>query len=234
MNRAMNWENFEDEADVPTPTRSAQIEEFVRPAPPPTPEEIAAQAEEEARRAEEEALAEMLARARGEGKAEGFEAGAAQAEQSFIAERRLILSDIRERLADAALLRERADAEAAASLRDLSEALVRALAPALGRAGLAAEVATAVAAAHDDQLSTRGAPKVAVAAPADQLPAIRAALDEAGLDAELTADDSLTALEARAGWGDGIDAIDLGRCVDAAMHAVAVHFETDEEARAHG
>lgn len=235
MSRAMNWESFEGDEDAAPRTRSASIEEFIRPPLPPDPAEIARQAEEEARRAEEEALADMLARARGEGKAEGFEQGAAQAESSFIAERRMILSDIRERLADSALMRERADAEAAAALRALSEALVRALAPALGRSGLAAEVAEAVAAAHADQLSARGDPHVAVAARPEQLPAIQAALDEAGLEAELVADERLGALEARASWGEGIDAIDLDRCVDAAMAAIAAHFHTeDEEVRAHG
>ena len=234
--RAMEWETFETADSAAPPMREAEVEEFKRPEPvyPETPEEAAEKAAEAARRAEEEALAELLARARGEGRAEGFEQGAAQAEQSFIAERRMILSEIRERLADSEVAQARLEAETATALRELAEALTGALAPALARHGLAAEVAAAVAAAHADRLSARGAPKVAVAAPSAQLPAIRAALDEAGLDAELSADDALGGLEARVAWGGGVDAVDLDKCRAAALDAVTAHFDEEEERRAHG
>ncbi len=53
--------------------------------------------------------------------------------------------------------------------------------PALGRAGLAAEVAEAVAGAHRALLRDRGEPRVAVSAPPDQIDAIKDALDQAGL-----------------------------------------------------
>lgn len=234
--RAMSWETFETADAAAPPTRDAQIEEFRRPEPEPedTPEEVARREAEAARKAEEEALAELLARARGEGRAEGFEQGAAQAESSFITERRMILSEIRERLADAEVAQARMEAETAAALKELAAALTSALSPALARHGLAAEVAEAVAAAHADRLSARGAPKVAVAAPSAQLPAIRAALDEAGLEAELSADDALDSMEARVAWGGGVDAIDLDRCRAAALDAVTAHFDEEEERRAHG
>ena len=225
----MNWENFN--AGAP-PVREARIEEFRRPDPPPDPEDEARAAAEAARRAEEEALAEMLARARGEGRAEGFEQGAAQAESAFIAERRLILSEIRERLSDAELAETRREAETLAALRALAEALAGALAPALARRGLAAEIAAAVEAAQTH--APPGAPRVEIRARAERLPAIRAALEEAGLDAELVADDRLDALEARAVWGDGVDSIYLNRCAEAALAAVAAHFQDEEERMAHG
>jgi hypothetical protein len=231
MNTArLTWETFE--APTPTPERrSAVIEEFrhdeaLAEAPPPDPE-----AE---RDAEITALDAMLARARGEGRAEGFERGAATAEAAFIAERRLILADIRERIADADLLRQRSDAAACAALRALAEALISSVAPALAGPGLAAEIADAVAAAHDALTRERGKPHIEVRAPGDRLAEIRVALDDAGLVAALTADATLGALEAQVIWGDGVDAINLSACLDAAHQAIRLHFDNDEELRAHG
>jgi flagellar biosynthesis/type III secretory pathway protein FliH len=231
MNSArLNLETFERHA-VPRETyTSAVIEEFTRD---PTPEPPKPDPEAE-RIAEAAALEAMLARARGEGRAEGFEQGAASAEAAFIAERRLILSDISERLADADLVRERTDAAVSNAIRALSESLILTAAPALARAGLAAEVAQAVAAAHAATHRDRGQPLVEVRAPADHLPAIRGALDEAGLQVTLCADPTLSALEARVIWGDGVDAIDLAACMAAAMQAIKVHFDSDGELRAHG
>jgi hypothetical protein len=235
MSRAqLIWETFDDAATdgLPPDPPSAKIEEFRRDDPPT---EVKSEPDPDAqRKAEADALEAMLARARGEGRAEGFEDGAASSEAAFVAERRIIMSDIRERLADAEMMRARADASGAAAVRALAEALIGAAAPALGRAGLAAEVAEAVAGAHRALLRDRGEPRVAVSAPPDQIDAINDALDEAGLDAVLTSDPTLGALQARVIWGDGIDAIDLGACVDAAKQAIENHFHTDEELRAHG
>lgn len=238
----LSWESFDDEEVPPPMPRPARIEEFRAPplqnfsredpeAPPePTPAEKAAAA----RRAQEEAQAAALARARGEGRAEGFEEGAAAAEASFLAERRMILSDIRERLADLELLQARRESETAQALRALAESLIAASAPALARAGLAAEVAEAVAAAHEAGRRERAAPRLSVAVPPAQLQAVRETLADAGLEAELAADERLESLQAEVFWGDGVDAIDLGACIEAASHAIAAHFEVTEEVRAHG
>jgi hypothetical protein len=234
-NAQLIWETFDGDATggLPPDVPSAKIEEFRRDDPP-TPDRDAKPDPDAQRTAEVEALDAMLARARGEGRAEGFEEGAASSEAAFVAERRLILSDIREALSDMELMRERTDTTMANAVRALSEALLTATAPALGRAGLAAEVADAVAKAHRVLLRDRGEPRVAVSAPPDQVAAIKDALAEAGLDAELAADSTLGALEARVIWGDGVDAIDLDACVAAARQAIDNHFHTDEELRAHG
>lgn len=234
-NAQLIWETFDSSAtgDLPPDPPSAKIEEFRRDDPPTEVKEEKPDPDAQ-RKAEAEALEAMLARARGEGRAEGFEEGAASSEAAFVAERRLILSDIRERLADVELMRERTDTATANAIRALAEALITATVPALGRAGLAAEVADAVSKAHRLLLRDRGEPRVAVSAPPDQIAAIKDALDEAGLDADLTADATLAALEARVIWGDGIDAIDINACVAAARKAIENHFHSDEELRAHG
>jgi hypothetical protein len=233
-NAQLIWESFDTLAtgSLPPDAQSAKIEEFRRDDPPT---ETPAKPDPDAqRKVETDALEAMLARARGEGRAEGFEDGAASSEAAFVAERRMILSDIRERLADAEMIRERAEASNAIALRALAKALIGAAAPALGRTGLAAEVAEAVAGAHSVLLRDRGDPQVAVSAPPDQIATIKDALDEAGFDAVLTADPTLGALEARVIWGDGVDQINLETCVAAAMQAIENHFHTDEELLAHG
>ncbi|MEE3099154.1 MAG: hypothetical protein VX463_05220, partial [Pseudomonadota bacterium] len=149
---ALNWERFEMEASPTPPAKKpapaaarapvaaakAAVDAPAGPAAGP----VAKPAPKPA--APAESLETLLARARGEGRAAGFEEGAAHAEAQGQADLRLILSDMREQLADALHARVEREAALFASARDLAEALLSGVAPALARRGVAAEISDAV------------------------------------------------------------------------------------------
>lgn len=218
-NAALKWEVFEPEAptadgdDAP----EAPALSLVEPPAPPTPEID---------------LDRLLAAARGEGRAAGFEEGVAHAEADFHAAMRVTLAEIAERMADAAIAAERARAEAARAAGRVAEALLAAVAPAFARAGLAAEIAGIAAEA------VREAPKggVEIRVAPDAAAEVEAALGD--LPALVVADRTQGALHAEVRWADGLDEIDLETCIARARAALAAHLgrvkDAEEKDRAHG
>ncbi|MFO7856085.1 MAG: hypothetical protein R6V44_12875 [Paracoccaceae bacterium] len=207
------------------------LERFERAASPHDPERPPAPAVRREAEAAREAEA-RLARARGEGRAEGYAAGVAEAEARADAALRLALSEIGERIEDCRLaMAERREAVGAAAA-EICEALLTGLAPAFARAGLAAEVAAAVAEGLEERTGAAASPVVRVSP--DQAEAVSSALAGAGVAAEITPDPELGDLGARIDWGDGADAVDLDAAIGAARIALDRHLETQRRRPAHG
>ena len=256
----LNWESFEDDSDavVGAPpkknktaarktekaatsggkasgksasksTGQARAEpEFEAPEPDPEPP-----APPEPGLSQEEAE-KLIARARGEGRAAGFEEGVAHAEARGQTALRMILSDISEQLADAMHEQVARDAAIEAAVRKMAEALLSGIAPAYARSGLAVEVAEAVIAARRAQRADPGAPPLRVRLSPAQVEPVRAALTEAGLQAEIDGDPELGELSARLEWADGEDRIDLSEALDAARAALDRHLPDAERRYANG
>ncbi|MEO1689503.1 MAG: hypothetical protein AAFU61_16550 [Pseudomonadota bacterium] len=205
-------------------------------AAPPSAEVSAraALAETAARHAAEDAR--RLAKIRGEARAEGYAEGVATAEAQAHAALRIIAAELREGLQDALQTAAEQEASMERRLRDFAEALLGAAAPALARAGLAAEIAEAVGAAlhaggsgvahADDLITVRVSP--------DQADAARIALAEAGFAAPVAADPTLGPLRAELDWAGGADRIDLAAALEAAREAVDRHLTPTARIAAHG
>ena len=220
---ALNLESF-GEAEAPAPVRAPRPAPRraadPKPAPPPPPSPPA------------EALDTLLARARGEGRAAGFEEGVAHAETQGRAELRVLLGDLREQLADAVHALTARHEQTARAVRATSEALLLGVAPTLARFGLAAEIAEAAAHALRSPGLSEGGLTVRVAP--SQADATRAALAGAGISAPVVADPDLPDLRARLAWADGEDDLDLGAAIAAAQAVIDRHLTAPERRTAHG
>lgn len=230
---ALKWESFDADLEAAREARAASgpalsvVREAPHPAaPPPQP----AGAQEMAPPMTRAELDAMIAAARGEGRAAGFEEGVARAEADFFAEMRLLLAEIAERAGDVELIRARAQEEAAAGLERVANALLTAVAPAFARLGLADEVARVAA---DALRRVPQSPLRIRVAPAQEQN-VREALDYAGVKAELTADPELSPITALVEWDEGVDKIDLDTCIAEAHAAIDAHFQPRKEMKANG
>lgn len=239
----MKWESFEgDETSVigaapPRPSdktpgrkqasasapRKSGARDAPAAAPPPEPSAPPA-----------EPVETLLARARGEGRAAGFEEGVAHAEAQGQAALRMILSDLSEQLADALHARIEQEQTLDRAARDLAEALLSGVAPALARQGLAAEVAAAVSEALRATRASADPAPLRVRVGSGQVEAVRAALAEGGLAAQVDSDPELGDLSARLDWADGEDGIDLDAALAAARAALDRHLPAPDRRTAHG
>ncbi|SFI13495.1 hypothetical protein [Albimonas pacifica] len=239
----MKWESFEaDEAKViGAPPRGERKSEAAdkpagrKPAPAGAPRKAAPDAAPPAAPPPPaEPIETLLARARGEGRAAGFEEGVAHAEAQGQAALRMILSDLSEQLADALHARVEQEQALDRAARDLAEALLAGVAPALARQGLAAEVAAAVTEALRVARASPDAAPLRVRVGPGQVEAVRAALAEGGLGTQVDADPELGDLSARLDWADGEDDIDLEAALAAARAALDRHLPAPERRAANG
>ncbi|SDW86833.1 Flagellar biosynthesis/type III secretory pathway protein FliH [Albimonas donghaensis] len=223
---ALSWESFETDepgrgksakapAPAPAATKATPEPRKARAAPKPAPSPAA------------ESLETLLARARGEGRAAGFEEGAAHAEAQGQADLRLLLSDMREQLADALHARVEREEAMLTSARDLAEALLTGVAPALARRGVASEISDAVLAALREARARRveaGDAGLSVRVAPSQLEPVRAAFAAAGIATPVDPDPDLGELAARLDWAEGEDELDLDAAIAAARAALDRHF----------
>ncbi|MDF2231222.1 hypothetical protein P2H44_01500 [Albimonas sp. CAU 1670] len=240
----LTWESFEDDENTlvsAPPARKADAGPAGKgsgrkPAPAKAAPK-AAEAPEPPTPAPEppgESIETLLARARGEGRAAGFEEGVAHAEAQGQAALRVILSDLAEQLADALHARVEREQAVDRAARDLAEALLAGVAPAFARQGLAAEVAAAVSEALRASRATADPAPLRVRVGPAQVKTVQAALAEGGLAAEVEGDPELGELSARLEWADGEDRIDLDSALAAARAALDRHLPPPERRAAHG
>ncbi|MGM0585674.1 MAG: hypothetical protein ACQEUZ_13595 [Pseudomonadota bacterium] len=222
--QALKWEVFDGAGGEPRPAPAPAAESGPAGVEPAGAAEPAAEPGA-APEPEAEPVETLLARARGEGRAAGFQEGAAHAEAHGAAELRVILSDLREAIQDAAHARLAEEEAGRKAARRLAEALLSGVAPAFARQGLAAEALRApheAGAAEEPGLRIRVAPA--------QAEAVRAELERAGLSAPVETDPALSELSARLDWGGGEDAVDLGAALEAARRALERHAQAPPQA----
>lgn len=177
----------------------------------PDRRQATAKAEEIARRLEAER--EEVYRA-------GFLAGQEAATEAHLNDQSRLTSELVEAIGDSGLTNEAARRHVAASLAPVVGALFDALTPTLAEAGLASEivglVANAIETAPNARPRLRCAPELAVA--------VRALLNERGLEAKVEEAPELLPREAQLFWDQGYDHIDLDACVSQIMECLAVHL----------
>lgn len=235
--QVLSWERFEAAAPPVRPAAKPSGGETGRKPKAASAGPAAKAAPKAAAAPAPESLETLLARARGEGRAAGFEEGAAHAEAQGQADLRLILSDIHEQLADVLQSRVELEATMLSSARGLAEALLTGVAPALARRGVAAEIADAVTAALREARARRVEAADAglqVRVSPGQLDAVRAAFAAAGVAAPVESDADLGDLAARLDWADGEDELDLDAAIEAARAALDRHFPDAQRRAAHG
>lgn len=160
---------------------------------------------------------------------EAFEAGvrdgAAAASEAFSSEQSRCLSRVQEVIGDTFFAREEAHRLALSSLRPLIETLTEAMAPALSKSGLSAEIAKiaedAATRAPDDQLT--------IFVPTGMGSEIAERLEGVSPTALIAEDQMLQPAQARVNWSGGFDLIDLGATSAAAVAAIDGFFNEVEQ-----
>lgn len=155
---------------------------------------------------------------------EAFEAGirdgASAASEAFSSEQSRCLSRIQEVIGDTFFARAEAHRLALTSLRPLIESLAKAMAPALGNAGLSAEIAKiaeeAAVRAPDDTLT--------VFVPSGMGSYITEMLEGSNPAVRISEDPMLQPTQARVNWSGGFDLIDLDAASAAAIAAIDGFF----------
>lgn len=199
--RALRWQDFSSGEET-DPSKSAPL-----PEAPPAPDA--------------ETLETMLAKARGKGRADGFAEGVAMAEARAETELRMVLQTIAEQIADMNLSRAAQRREIIDISQSLTETLFKAIAPALAKSSVMAEIRATVTAALDDVPSN----KLLVAASPGTATAIAEMLEEAQIPVRVDEDPDLGSLAARVHWRGGFDQIDLDACIDRALALLGSHSD---------
>ncbi|WP_112320722.1 hypothetical protein [Oceanibium sediminis] len=171
-------------------------------------------------------IAAVRAEAFKEGYAQGSADGTKAAAEAHAEAQDQLRAALVERLHDQYLSRNEVEASILAGITPFVSALIDHLSPRLTQAGLADQVASAVAHALD----ARPDAKPILRCSEESLPGLQSALsDWVGL--KVVADPRLTPLEAEVHWDDGFDAIDLSGVlarIDAAFEAFAQNPQDDE------
>lgn len=161
----------------------------------------------------------ILARARGQARADGYARGLEEAEAGFDREILLRLDATTAALERLAADREGARAEVAETVRRILTAFLEAVSPRLAEINLLPEIVAAAedaaAAAPDDRVVIEAPPDMA-AAVAERL----ARLDHC----EVAACDALAPSEARVSWRGGFDRIDARPAIDRALAILDAHL----------
>ena len=197
--RALKWQDFSD-------GETLVVESAPDPAPPKPAEE-------------QESIETQLAKARGKGRADGFAEGVAMAEARAETELRMVLSAISEQIKDADLINRGAHDQIVASVEKITSTLFRAIAPALSRSALLAEIEATVR----DALQRVQASKLVVIVHPDRATQVAETLEREGLSIRIDEDADLSSLSARVHWQGGFDAIDLDHCIGSALEMLETH-----------
>lgn len=164
----------------------------------------------------------LLARARGQARADGFAEGVEQTEARIKRELEALISDVSAAIAHEKTRRDGARKKAAAEALAVMMTFLRAVAPHLAKAGLAAEISSALSHAYE---SAPGAALTIEVHP-DQQEAVASALKEA--DAKITASPALRESEARIRWDGGFDLIDTSAAINRALTVLEAHLSAHQ------
>lgn len=160
---------------------------------------------------------EILARARGRARADGFEEGVAQAEaridKALIDQLQAIADALETTSTDAAALEAQIKAEVCGALRSF----IAEISPQLAANGAASAIVATLAAALEDAGSYK--PEIEISPAAEE--ATRTALIEARVKGSVRVDPALEPGRARIKWRSGFDEIDLRPVVDGALKALS-------------
>jgi len=150
----------------------------------------------------------------------GVRDGADAASAAFSTTQSQTLARIHEVIGDAFLVREEAHRTALSSLRPLVLSLLQALAPALAKTGLSYEVADAV------EYVVRTAPgdSLTIFVSAEDKPEIESLFTNSSTQLEILVDPDLAPQQARIGWNDGFDLIDLAANKQAVEDSINAYF----------
>lgn len=150
----------------------------------------------------------------------GYLEGQAVATDAFLEEQNRLSAELVETLADARMTNEAARRHVTATIGPLIAGIVKAIAPTLADAGVAAEILSLV----ERALSRPGGPRPRVRCAPELAPRIAEALAERGLDAEVEEAPELMLREAQVFWDQGYDHLDLDACVAQICACIASHI----------
>lgn len=162
----------------------------------------------------------LLARARGQARADGFAEGVEQTEARIGREAETLLDAVRAALAAERDAREAAEAAARAETMRVLSTFLGAVAPRLADFNLMHGIAAALEALFAETPCAR--PVIEVAPEARER--LAAALGEAAGGAELAGADDLGPAAARIRWRDGFDLIDAGGAIRRALAILDAHL----------
>lgn len=174
---------------------------------------------------EGESVELLLARVRGQARADGFADGVAQTEARIARDLEARLDAVAGAIDLARADRAAISARAGAAASKIVAVFLRAVAPRLAETNLAPEIV----AAFDAALASAPEERLVIEIGADMREELIAALGPRADACEITAAGDLGDLEARIRWRGGFDLIDTGAAMARALSVLEAHLDAEHE-----